>query len=60
MENLSDGVKDGFVLFYLKDGKLNSVLLDQEQVNVLDVSLKIALGDKAVRVVPTNDIQRYL
>lgn len=38
-QNLSDGTKDGFALFYLKDGKLNSVLLNEDEATVLDLML---------------------
>ena len=50
--NLSDGTIDGFTLFYLKDGKLYSVLLNEEQAQCLDLSLGVAFGSQdKIRVV---------
>lgn len=60
MNNLSDGVKDGFVLFYLKNQKLNSVLITQEQADILDMMLNVVFGDEVVRISPSNDVERYL
>lgn len=60
MNNLSDGVKDGFVLFYLKNQKLNSVLITQEQADILDMMLNVVFGDEVVRISPSNDVRRYL
>lgn len=50
-KNLSNGETDGFALFYIKDGKLKAVLLNEEEATMLDASLKIAFGDSKVRVV---------
>lgn len=60
MNNLSDGVKDGFVLFYLKNQKLNSVLITQGQADILDMMLNVVFGDEVVRISPSNDVKRYL
>ena len=60
MDNLSDGIKDGFVLFYLKNQKLNSVLITQEQSDILDMMLNVVFGDEVVRISPSNDVKRYL
>ena len=60
MDNLSDGIKDGFVLFYLKNQKLNSVLITQEQADILDMMLNVVFGDEVVRISPSNDVKRYL
>ena len=50
--NLSNGTTDGFTLFYLKDGKLCSVLLNEEQAQCLDLSLGVAFGSQdKIRVV---------
>ena len=38
-QNLSDGTSDGFALFYLKDGKLCSVLLNEDEATILDLML---------------------
>lgn len=46
-QNLSDGISDGFALFYLKDGKLCSVLLNEDEAKMLDLMLKtLNLMDK--------------
>ena len=60
MTNLSDGIKDGLVLFYMKNQKLHSVLITQEQADMLDISLKIAFGDEPVKIAPANDVKKYL
>ena len=60
MNNLSDGVKDGFVLFYLKNQKLNSVLITQGQADILDMMLNVVFWDEVVRISPSNDVERYL
>lgn len=60
MNNLSDDVKDGFVLFYLKNQRLNSVLIKQEQADILDMMLNVIFGDEVVRISPSNDVERYL
>ena len=41
MKNLSDGVKDGIVIMYCKDGTIYPVGLKQEQLEMLDLSLGI-------------------
>ena len=60
MINLSDGVKDGLVMFYLKDQKLHSVLITQEQAEVLDIYLKLAFGNNTVKISPANNVKKYL
>ena len=60
MNNLSDGMRDGFVLFYLKNQKLNSVLITQEQSDILDMMLSIVFGSDIVKTSPANDVKRYL
>ena len=60
MNNLSDGIRDGFVLFYLKNQKLNSVLITQEQADMLDMMLSIVFGSDIVKTSPANDVKRYL
>ena len=60
MFNLSDGIRDGFVLFYLKNQKLNSVLITQEQADMLDMMLSIVFGSDIVQTSPANDVKRYL
>ena len=60
MNNLSDGMRDGFALFYLKNQKLNSVLITQEQSDILDMMLSIVFGSDIVKTSPANDVKRYL
>ena len=60
MNNLSDGIRDGFVMFYLKNQKLNSVLITQERADILDIMLSVVFGDDIVRTSPANDVKRYL
>ena len=41
-ENISDGVsKDGFVVLFMKDGKIRPVMLTQSQATLLNISLFI-------------------
>lgn len=54
--NISNGMTDGFVLFYLKGGKLCSVLLTAEQATMLDLVLDTVFGDQSARVVPVDDV----
>lgn len=52
-QNLSNGKSDGFVLFYLKDGKLHSVLLNEDAVDVLDATLgclNAVNGNKTINI----------
>lgn len=51
--NLSNGETDGFVLFYLKGGKLHPVLLSQDQADMLDLSIVVPFQEKPCRVAPT-------
>ncbi len=60
MENLSDGISDGFVLFYIKDKKLNTVLLNEEQAQTLDMMLNVVFKDTPARVMPSDDVAKYL
>lgn len=60
MNNLSDGIKDGFALFYLKNKKLHTVVLNEQQLESLDIALKIAFGNDTIRVVESDDIEKYL
>ena len=55
MRNLSDGQSDGIVIMYCKNGTIYPVGLNQDQVEILDLSLGIALqgnlqvfGDKPI------------
>jgi len=55
LENLSDGKSDGFALFYLKDGKLNSVMLTEDQVTALDLMLKVVFGEEKATIVNCDE-----
>jgi len=53
-ENLSDGIDDGFALFYIKDGKLQAVLLDEAEASSLDLMLGVTFGRQPVRITPVD------
>ena len=52
--NISNGKNDGYVLFYLKGGKLCNVLLTQKQMETLDLALKIGFGDDEVSIMQAD------
>jgi len=54
-ENLSDGESDGFIVFYLKDKKICAVVLNEEQAQGLDLSLKLAFGKDKARICPIDE-----
>ena len=62
MDNLTDGIKDGFALFYIKDKKLCSVLLSEEQATIFNISMKLVFNDNPAKVVlsDTEVMKRYL
>ena len=40
LENISDGIsKDGFVVLFMKDGKIRPIMLTQNQATLLNISL---------------------
>ena len=40
LENISDGVsKDGFVVLFMKDGKIRPIMLTKNQATLLNISL---------------------
>ena len=42
LENISDGVsKDGFVVLFMKDGKIRPVMLTKDQATLLNISLSV-------------------
>ena len=44
LENISDGVdknKDGFVVLFMKDGKIRPVMLTEDQATLLNISLSV-------------------
>lgn len=61
-KNLSDGTSDGFAVFYLKDGKLNTVALTQEQADMLDLCIQIPFQESGVRITPADPkvVKQYL
>lgn len=50
LENISDGVKDGFALFYIKDGILCMVGLTQEQAKIFNLTLKTVFSNEPAKV----------
>jgi len=60
--NISNGKNDGYVLFYLKGGKLCNVLLTQNQIETLALALKIGFGDDKVSIMQADPkvIKGYL
>lgn len=49
--NLSDGQSDGFVIMYAKDKTIYPVALTKDQVEMLDMTLGIALSNEPVAVI---------
>ncbi|MBY6842663.1 hypothetical protein [Clostridium botulinum] len=45
MSNMSDGNKDGLALFYIKDKKAYPIALDEEQLQMLDITLGMCLKE---------------
>ena len=39
LSNLSNGESDGLVMFYMKDGKVKPIALNEDQYNMLDVTI---------------------
>ena len=62
MNNLSDGEIDGFVLFYIKDKKLCSVVLNTEQKEMLDLTLSMVFKGQQARIIKSNAevMKKYL
>ena len=46
MKNLSDGKSDGIVIMYCKNGTVYPVGLNQDQADMLDLTLGICLQSK--------------
>lgn len=46
MNILSDGKSDGIALSYVKDGNIYPVALEKEQVEMLDITIAMALQGK--------------
>lgn len=47
-QNLSDGKSDGFIILYVKDGKVKPIGLTESQASMLDLSLMFPFKDKGV------------
>ena len=62
MNNLSDGETDGFVLFYIKDKKLCSVVLNSEQKEILHLILPMVFKGNQARIIKSNSevMKKYL
>ena len=45
MKNMSGGTSDGIVIMYCKDGIIYPVGLKKEQLEMLDISIGLALQD---------------
>ncbi|HCL4455109.1 TPA: hypothetical protein N2D10_003135 [Clostridium botulinum] len=45
MNNMSDGTKDGLALFYIKDKKAYPIALNEEQLEMLDITLSMCLKE---------------
>ncbi|MBX4259757.1 hypothetical protein KTC96_24845 (plasmid) [Clostridium estertheticum] len=43
MTNMSDGINDGIVIMYCKDGVIYPVGLNQEQLEMIDLSIGMCL-----------------
>ena len=58
MRNLSDGISDGIVLFYAKDGIIYPIGLSKEQLETLDLTIGLGLkgGIKVMSDKPMGDL----
>ena len=52
-KNLSDGVSDGIVLFYMKNRMLHPVMITKDQIEMLDLALVIPFKDSKLNIAPT-------
>lgn len=53
LNNLSNGETDGIVLFYLKNGSLHPILLNEEQAIMLDMVIATPFAESKLRVAPS-------
>ena len=62
LKNLSNGDTDGFALFYIKDKRLATVVLNKEQTEKLDIMLQAVFTGSTVRVIESDreSIEKYL
>jgi len=58
--NISNGITDGFVLFYMKDGKLKSVGLNKDEADRLDIILGTVFTEPATIIEPNKGIMKKL
>lgn len=52
-KNLSDGVSDGIVLFYMKNKMLYPVMITKDQVEMLDLIIAVPFKESKLVVAPT-------
>jgi hypothetical protein len=45
MNNMTDGKKDGLALVYAKDGIVYPIALNEEQLEILDITLGMSLKE---------------
>ncbi|NFM72479.1 hypothetical protein FDB95_12940 [Clostridium botulinum] len=45
MNNMTDGKKDGLALVYVKNGEVYPIALNEEQLEILDITLGISLKE---------------
>ena len=51
LENISDGIsKDGFVVLFMKDGKIRPVMLTKKQATLLDICLFIPFQEEQLLI----------
>lgn len=55
MKNMSDGINDGIVIMYCKNGTIYPVGLKQDQVEMLDISIGVALND-GIKIFKDNPV----
>ena len=55
MNNMSDGTNNGMVIMYCKNGTIYPVGLKKEQLEMLDISIGVALQD-GIKVFTNNPI----
>ena len=60
MKNLSDGIKDGIVIMYCKDGTIYPVGLKQEQLEILDLSIGMFLEKLTIINKPLGKVSNLM
>lgn len=56
-KNISDGESDGLGLVYMKDGKLHSVGLTQDQADMLDLTIGLPFAESGLLVLPVLNVK---